>query len=93
MSSVNSIALYEYVTNADFKFYDGIKIRPQKRLNEILDSDIRKQYFNYGYFILDLTDCVVTVSGEYYEPGFPKGKWKSFTEPSHLEKETIIEII
>ena len=61
MASINAIALNQYVTNINYKYYDGIKIYPQERLSEVLDSDIRKQYFNFGYWKLDLSDCKIHV--------------------------------
>lgn len=63
IASINAISLYKYVTDNSYKFYDGIKITPKERLDEILDSDIRKQYFNYGYFILELSECTIHVTG------------------------------
>ena len=69
IASINAISLYKYVTDNSYKFYDGIKITPKERLDEILNSDIRKQYFNYGYFILDISKCVINISFEV--PSFP----------------------
>lgn len=45
-------------------FFEGIKITPINKLNEILTSDIRKQFINIGYFKLDLTDCEVTIGAD-----------------------------
>lgn len=63
MASENAKALNIFVTNNSNNYYDGIKITPKEKLNEILDSDIRKQYFNYAYFILELYDCKIHVTG------------------------------
>ncbi|MBQ3644789.1 MAG: hypothetical protein II961_09350 [Candidatus Riflebacteria bacterium] len=51
-----------FVTNNNYNYFDGIKINPKERLDEILDSDIRKQFFNYGYFLVDLSKCVINVT-------------------------------
>ncbi|MBQ2592263.1 MAG: hypothetical protein II567_03170, partial [Candidatus Riflebacteria bacterium] len=72
MAGIDAITLYKYATDNKFNFYDGIKIVPENRLNEILDSDIRKQFFNYGYFILDISNCVINVT--FKVSSFPKDK-------------------
>ena len=63
MSSENAKALNLFVTNNNNDYYDGLHITPKERLNEILDSDIRKQYFNYAYFNLELNDCIIHITG------------------------------
>lgn len=45
-------------------YKSGLIINPMDRISEILKSDVRKQFFNYGYFKLDLTECVIDAEGE-----------------------------
>ena len=46
-------------------FHDGsLIIEPKEKLKNILDSDIRKCFFNLGYFKLDLSQCTITVSAD-----------------------------
>jgi hypothetical protein len=51
-------------SNSKDLFYSGIKIKPEDKLPNILTSDIRKQYLNYGYFCLDLSKCVIKIKGK-----------------------------
>lgn len=44
----------------DLHYYDSIKINPVEKLKDILESDVRKLYLNYAYFIMDLSNCRVT---------------------------------
>ncbi len=37
-------------------FFEGIKIKPVNQLKDILTSDVRKQFLNYGYFYIDLSN-------------------------------------
>ncbi len=73
-ASGDAITSIKYVTNNEYKFYDGIKIAPKERLDEILDSDIRKQYFNFGYYKLDLSNCRITVSVTVSKDGESRSK-------------------
>ena len=40
-------------------FYDGIVIKPFDQLKNILTSDVRKQFLNYSYFYIDLSQATV----------------------------------
>lgn len=44
----------------DIHYYEGIKIKPTEKYDKIFGSDIRKLFFNYGYFVLDLSNCRVS---------------------------------
>lgn len=52
------------ISGSEAVFHPGIKIKPEEKLSDILESDVRKQYINIGYFKLDLTDCELTVSAD-----------------------------
>ena len=56
-STKQKIFLYEDAENTKPVFFDGIVIKPTNKLNEILTSDVRKQFLNYGYFTIDLTNA------------------------------------
>ena len=45
------------LTDTEISLLEGIKIKPVNRLSEILSSDLRKQFFNYGYFKIDLKNA------------------------------------
>lgn len=70
-------------------FYDGIKIEPKSKLSEILDSDIRKQFFNFGYFRLDLSECVLHLTLRV--PKFPSGH-KNINKDVYFAKEEPEEV-
>lgn len=40
----------------------GITIKPVDKLKEIIDCDLRKRFFNEGYFKFDLSKCTITMS-------------------------------
>ncbi len=58
----NNSVSYNISNNQSF-FPNGIKIKPIDKISEILESDVRKRFFNYGYFKLDLSECSVIVDG------------------------------
>lgn len=50
------------ISGSEVVFHPGIRIKPEEKLSEILETDVRKQFINIGYFKLDLSECKITVS-------------------------------
>lgn len=66
IAAANAVAMdkKQAVNGGETYFYDGIKIKPLDKLSEILESDVRKQFLNIGYFVLDLSGCEFKISAE-----------------------------
>lgn len=48
--------------NKKSHFYEGIKIGPIDSITKILESDVRKQFLNIGYFYFDLSEAKYKIS-------------------------------
>lgn len=52
------------ISGSEAVFHPGILIKPEEKLSEILESDVRKQFINVGYFKLDLSECKIRVGAD-----------------------------
>lgn len=94
MAAINSVAFSRNAVNVSDSenssgFYGGIKIEPKSKLSEILDSDIRKQFFNFGYFKIDLSQAYADFKGK--KKG--KSKWSGPISLAKSAEETKKQLI
>lgn len=76
----------------DRPFTPGLKILPIEKLTDILQGKVRKRFFHFGYFVLDMTNAEISVVYEYKKPKtFGGYSWKTAVEgPNPLNDPTLI---
>jgi hypothetical protein len=74
LSSMNNLEEYRDVTvaakakftssKAALEYPSGLFIEPESMLKEVIEGDVRKRYFHFGYFIVDLTNGKIRIKAQ-----------------------------
>ncbi len=74
-------------------FTPGLKITPIERVSSILQGKVRKRFFHFGYFLLDMTNAALTVVYKYKKPKtFGGYSWKTgVAGPNPLNNPTLVD--